>query len=161
MPESLQLNDSQHEQVQEAFDLFDTDRDGKIDLDELRAAMFALGIEDDSRRRKTSRDSFTTEKDPENLPVEYDLNQFTAFMMGGIRHVDVTEKIKYTFHLIAGNSGNVQDGAELGIRIGNLKLVCEQMGIRFEAAELEEMIAVSAIFVKALRKSQISSICLS
>ncbi|CAD6584455.1 MAG: Calcium-binding component of the spindle pole body (SPB) half-bridge, partial [Tremellales sp. Tagirdzhanova-0007] len=39
------LSDDQRQEIKEAFELFDTDKDGAIDYHELKVAMRALGFE--------------------------------------------------------------------------------------------------------------------
>jgi len=40
-----ELTDEQKQEIKEAFDLFDTDKTGKIDYHELKVAMRALGFD--------------------------------------------------------------------------------------------------------------------
>lgn len=40
-----ELSDEQKQEIKEAFELFDTDKDGAIDYHELKVAMRALGFE--------------------------------------------------------------------------------------------------------------------
>lgn len=42
---ALELTDEQRQEIKEAFDLFDTDKDGAIDYHELKVAMRALGFD--------------------------------------------------------------------------------------------------------------------
>lgn len=42
---SVDLTDEQRQEIKEAFDLFDTDKDGAIDYHELKVAMRALGFD--------------------------------------------------------------------------------------------------------------------
>lgn len=41
----FELNDEQKQEIKEAFDLFDTDKNGAIDSHELKVALRALGFE--------------------------------------------------------------------------------------------------------------------
>ena len=42
---AIELSDDQRQEIREAFDLFDTDKDGAIDYHELKVAMRALGFD--------------------------------------------------------------------------------------------------------------------
>jgi len=45
-----ELNEEQKQEIREAFDLFDADGSGTIDIKELKVAMRALGFEPKKRR---------------------------------------------------------------------------------------------------------------
>lgn len=45
VPSNRVLTDDQRQEIREAFDLFDTDKDGGIDYHELKVAMRALGFD--------------------------------------------------------------------------------------------------------------------
>ena len=40
-----EINDEQKQEIKEAFELFDTDKDGRLDYHELKVAMRALGFD--------------------------------------------------------------------------------------------------------------------
>lgn len=42
---AIELSEDQRQEIREAFDLFDTDKDGAIDYHELKVAMRALGFD--------------------------------------------------------------------------------------------------------------------
>lgn len=44
-PSAADLSDEQRQEIKEAFELFDTDKDGAIDYHELKVAMRALGFD--------------------------------------------------------------------------------------------------------------------
>lgn len=44
-PVAAELTDEQRQEIKEAFELFDTDKDGAIDYHELKVAMRALGFD--------------------------------------------------------------------------------------------------------------------
>lgn len=41
----VELSEDQRQEIREAFDLFDTDKDGAVDYHELKVAMRALGFD--------------------------------------------------------------------------------------------------------------------
>ena len=45
-PSRPQISEEQKQEIKEAFDLFDSEKAGKIDYHELKVAMRALGFED-------------------------------------------------------------------------------------------------------------------
>ena len=122
------LTEEQKLELQEAFNMFDTDGSGKIQANELRVALRALGFEptkDELRRMITDVDKKGDGK--------LDFPQFMEAIVKKISEPDTEDEIKKSFHLF----DNDGDGA---IDINDLKYVAELIGETMSQEELYEMI---------------------
>lgn len=122
------LNEEEIEEVREAFNLFDTEGKGAIDVKELKAAFRALGFQvkkADIRRMLTG-----FEKDiARGIPFEDFLEMVTPKMQAR----DTREEIGKVFALFDDdNSGK--------ITFRNLKRVANELGENLTDEELQEMI---------------------
>lgn len=122
------LTEEQKLELQEAFNMFDTDGSGKIQANELRVALRALGFEpskDELRRMITDVD-----KKGDGL---LDFPQFMEAIVKKISEPDTEEEIMKSFRLFDQNG----DGQ---IDINDLKYVADLIGESMSQEELYEMI---------------------
>jgi len=122
------LTEEQKLELQEAFNMFDTDGSGKIQAHELRVALRALGFEpskDELRRMITDVDK----KGGGYL----DFPQFMEAIVKKISEPDHDEEIEKSFRLF----DQSQDGY---LDINDLKYVADLIGETMSQEELNEMI---------------------
>jgi len=123
-----ELSDEQKQEIKEAFELFDTDKDGAVDYHELKVAMRALGFDlKKAEVLKTLRDH---DKTGHGL-LDYD--DFVKIMTERILARDPMEEIRRAFQLFDDdNTGKIS--------IRNLRRVAKEIGDRLEDDELQAMI---------------------
>ncbi|XP_048219517.1 centrin-1 [Perognathus longimembris pacificus] len=122
------LTEDQKQEVREAFDLFDADGSGTIDVKELKVAMRALGFEP----RKEEMKKMISEVDKEGTG-KISFNDFLAMMTQKMAEKDTKEEILKAFRLF--------DDDETGkISFKNLKRVATELGENLTDEELQEMI---------------------
>merc|ERR1712178_460183 len=100
------------EEIKEAFDLFDTDQSGEIDLKELKAAMQSLGYE-------SKNDTIFT------MLAELDKD--------GKDEKDTKEEIDKIFRLFDTDSKNV-------LVVKDVMKVCKELGERLTMEEISEIV---------------------
>lgn len=123
-----ELTEDQKQEVREAFDLFDADGSGTIDVKELKVAMRALGFEP----RKEEMKKMISEVDKEGTG-KISFNDFLAVMTQKMAEKDTKEEILKAFRLF--------DDDETGkISFKNLKRVSHELGENLTDEELQEMI---------------------
>ncbi|XP_017354559.1 centrin-1 [Cebus imitator] len=123
-----ELTEDQKQEVREAFDLFDADGSGTIDVKELKVAMRALGFEP----RKEEMKKMISEVDKEGTG-KISFNDFLAVMTQKMSEKDTKEEILKAFKLF--------DDDETGkISFKNLKRVANELGENLTDEELQEMI---------------------
>ncbi|XP_055148601.1 centrin-1 [Symphalangus syndactylus] len=123
-----ELTEDQKQEVREAFDLFDVDGSGTIDVKELKVAMRALGFEP----RKEEMKKMISEMDKEGTG-KISFNDFLAVMTQKMSEKDTKEDILKAFRLF--------DDDETGkISYKNLKRVANELGENLTDEELQEMI---------------------
>ncbi|XP_003924845.1 centrin-1 [Saimiri boliviensis] len=123
-----ELTEDQKQEVREAFDLFDADGSGTIDVKELKVAMRALGFEP----RKEEMKKMISEVDKEGTG-KISFNDFLAVMTQKMSEKDTKEEILKAFRLF--------DDDETGkISFKNLKRVANELGENLTDEELQEMI---------------------
>ncbi|XP_023084284.1 centrin-1 [Piliocolobus tephrosceles] len=123
-----ELTENQKQEVREAFDLFDADGSGTIDVKELKVAMRALGFEP----RKEEMRKMISEVDKEGTG-KISFNDFLAVMTQKMSEKDTKEEILKAFRLF--------DDDETGkISFKNLKRVANELGENLTDEELQEMI---------------------
>ncbi|EPY73430.1 Centrin-1 [Camelus dromedarius] len=123
-----ELTEDQKQEVREAFDLFDADGSGTIDVRELKVAMRALGFEP----KKEEMKRMISEVDKEGTG-KISFNDFLAVMTQKMAEKDTKEEILKAFRLF--------DDDETGkISFKNLKRVANELGENLTDEELQEMI---------------------
>ncbi|XP_059975456.1 centrin-1 [Mesoplodon densirostris] len=123
-----ELTENQKQEIREAFDLFDADGSGTIDVKELKVALRALGFEP----RKEEMKRMIAEVDKEGTG-KVSFNDFLAVMTQKMAQKDTKEEILRAFRLF--------DDDETGkISFRNLKRVATELGENLTDEELQEMI---------------------
>ncbi|RPB17277.1 EF-hand, partial [Morchella conica CCBAS932] len=130
-----ELSEEQKAEINEAFHLFDLDKDRMIDYHELKVAMKALGFDvPKSELLHILRDHGT----PSRLFITQD--SFTSIMTQKILDRNPLEEISRAFDLFAGVAGGIGDGQDAKIAIDDLRRVAKELGETLEEEELRAMI---------------------
>ncbi|KAE9394735.1 Ca2+-binding EF-hand superfamily protein [Gymnopus androsaceus JB14] len=123
-----ELTDEQKQEIKEAFELFDQDKDGRIDYHELKVAMRALGF--DMKKAEVLK----ILRDHDKTGHGYmDFEDFAKIMSGRILDRDPLEEIRRAFQLFDGDSKG-------RIELKDLRRVAKEIGDRLEDDELQAMI---------------------
>lgn len=123
-----ELTEDQKQEVREAFDLFDAEGSGTIDVKELKVAMRALGFEP----KKEELKRMVSEVDKEGTG-RISFSDFLAVMTQKMAEKDTKEEILRAFRLF--------DDDETGkISFRNLKRVATELGENLNDEELQDMI---------------------
>merc|ERR1711868_95837 len=122
------LTEEQMDEIREAFNLFDGDQSGAIDVRELKAAMRALGFEVKNEELKKMVSDVDNDG---NGTIEF--AEFLEMMTGKMGEKDSREDIEKVFKLFDDDSTNK-------ISFRNLARVAEELGENIDDEELQDMI---------------------
>ncbi|XP_073197165.1 centrin-1 isoform X2 [Lepidochelys kempii] len=124
-----ELTEEQKQEIREAFDLFDTDGSGSIDVKELKVAMRALGFEP----KKEEVKKMITDIDKEGSgTIEFE--DFLAMMTQKMNEKDSKEEILKAFRLF-------DDDGTGKISFKNLKRVAKELGENLTDEELQVLMS--------------------
>lgn len=123
-----ELTEDQKQELREAFELFDVDKTGSIDLHELKVLMRALGFD----VKKPDVIKMVHEVDPSNNGA-IDYEQFLEIMTDKYADRDPEEEIKKAFQLF-------DDDHSGKITLKNMKRVARELGENLSEEELQAMI---------------------
>jgi centrin-1 len=123
------LDEESMEEVKEAFNLFDTEGKGNIDVRELKAAFRALGFQ--VKKAEIRQMFIDMDKDLSSALVTYD--EFVEMVTPRMLNRDSREEIMKVFSLF-------DDDNTGAISFKNLKRVATELGENLTDEELQEMI---------------------
>ncbi|KAK1343214.1 hypothetical protein QTO34_015992 [Cnephaeus nilssonii] len=121
----VELNETQKQEIKEAFDLFDIDGSGTIDVKELKIAMRALGFEP----KKEEVKKLIAEIDKERTGT-ISFEDFFAIMSVKMSEKDEKEELLKAFKLF-------DDDATGTITLNNIKRVAKELGETLTDDELQ------------------------
>ncbi|XP_006866347.1 PREDICTED: centrin-4-like [Chrysochloris asiatica] len=124
----IELNETQKQEIKEAFDLFDVDGSGTIDVKELKIAMQALGFEP----KKEEIKKMIAEIDKKEIGT-IGFEDFFAIMSVKMSEKDEKEEILKAFKLF-------DDDDTGSITLSNIKRVAKELGENLTDDELQEML---------------------
>ncbi|RHZ82707.1 hypothetical protein Glove_104g43 [Diversispora epigaea] len=123
-----QLTEDQKDEIREAFDLFDTDKDGAMDFHELKVAMRALGF--DENKSEVLKIIRQYDKNDDGTIV---FDDFFKVMSERIVNRSPEEEIHRAFQLFDDdNTGKIS--------LRNLKRVAKELGENLDDDDLQAMI---------------------
>ena len=122
------LTEEEIEEIREAFSLFDTEGNGRIDPKELKAAMHSLGFE------KKSPTVYEMICDLEEQGGDVDFNQFLYAISNKLGNRETRSGIDKIFDLF-------DDDKTGSINIANIRRVAKELGETMTFEELKEMIS--------------------
>eukprot|EP01005_Ploeotia_sp_CARIB1_P001551 NODE_471_length_813_cov_459.912536_g462_i0.p1 GENE.NODE_471_length_813_cov_459.912536_g462_i0~~NODE_471_length_813_cov_459.912536_g462_i0.p1 ORF type:complete len:175 (-),score=24.42 NODE_471_length_813_cov_459.912536_g462_i0:217-741(-) len=122
------LTEEQRQEIREAFELFDTDKNGQIDAHEMKVAMRALGF--DVRKDEVLHLMGEVDRDGTGL---IQLQDFTEIMAEKISDRDPREEMLKAFQLF-------DDDSTSKITLKNLRRVARELGENMNDEELQAMI---------------------
>ena len=116
-------------EIREAFDLFDTDHSGEIDVAELKQALMNLGID---TKNQTLQNMLADIDKNGNANIDFD--EFIDMMTAKMSDKDTREDLEKVFELFIGDDNTDK------IDIRHLKRVCKELNENMSDEELNEMI---------------------
>jgi len=128
----LELTDEQRNELKEAFDLFDTDKSGQIDTEELRAALKNLGIDAKNQTLNNMMADLDSDKSG-----QIDFEEFINMMTAKMSDRDTREDLAKVFRLFLGDDADTVNK----ISINHLKRVAKELNEVMSDEELKEMIS--------------------
>lgn len=123
------LDEEAMEEIKEAFNLFDTEGKGTIDVRELKAAFRALGFQ--VKKAEIRQTFIDMDKDLASATVTFD--EFVEMVTPRMLNRDSREEIMKVFSLF-------DDDSSGAISFKNLKRVATELGENLTDEELQEMI---------------------
>jgi len=117
-------------EIKEAFDLFDSDKSGQIDTEELKQALKNLGI--DAKNQTLNNMMADLDKDKSG---QIDFNEFIDMMTAKMSDRDTREDLEKVFRLFLGDDDRADK-----ITIKHLKRVARELNENMSDEELQEMI---------------------
>lgn len=122
------LSQAQAAQIQEIYELFDTDGGGCIDQRELQFAMTALGFQTKENHRTTKHKEALEVMDDLIGDGKVTLEEFSALMTGEISGQDPYEEARSVFTVLSRpDTERAHDGL---ITLGKLEAVCREYKVR-------------------------------
>jgi len=122
------ISEEQKEEIKEAFDLFDSEKTGKIDYHELKVAMRALGFD---VKKADVLELMRTYDRHQTGYIGYD--EFREILTERIANQDPIEEISKAFKLF-------DDDGSGKITFRNLKRIARELGEKLTDEELQAMI---------------------
>jgi len=123
-----ELTDQQKSEIKEAFDLFDMDQSGEIDVQEMHVAMRALGLEPSKAETEKLLSSADTD---DSGHIGY--REFEKMMADKLLKVEPLDEVKRVFRLL--------DSDQTGkISFNNLNKVAKEIGSGFTDDKVQDMI---------------------
>ena len=116
-------------EIKEAFDLFDTDKSGEIDVNELKQALLNLGL--DTKTQTLQNMLADIDK---NGDANIDFDEFINMMTAKMSDKDTREDLEKVFELFLGDDDTDK------IELKHLKRVCKELNENMSDEELNEMI---------------------
>ena len=124
----FELSEEQRQEVREAFELFDTDKNGLIDPHEMKVAMRALGFDVKKDEAVKLIDDNSTDGSQ-----QINMHTFTEIMTEKISERDPRDEIQRAFQLFDNdNTGRIS--------LKNLRRVANDLGENMADDELQAMI---------------------
>eukprot|EP00828_Plagiopyla_frontata_P047752 TRINITY_DN8925_c0_g1_i2.p1 TRINITY_DN8925_c0_g1~~TRINITY_DN8925_c0_g1_i2.p1 ORF type:complete len:166 (-),score=53.16 TRINITY_DN8925_c0_g1_i2:149-646(-) len=127
------LNEQQQQNIKEAFDLFDVDGSGTIDIKELKVALRALGFEPKKDEIKKLLSDLNNTEQKESSSNMIDFHEFLQIMTAKMNEKESPEEIDRAFKLFD------KDGKQ-EITFENLKAIAIELGENMSDEELKQMI---------------------
>jgi Ca2+-binding EF-hand superfamily protein len=141
---TLELSEQQQMQIKEIFDLFDIDGGGSIDVQELDAAMFALGFHPSHHKQSAALSAQATAQHiNQDGARTISLDEFSKMMKGEVLGKGPLEEIWVAFSSLSrADVQHAADSAEGGwgvITFGGLKRACKEYDVKLSDEELTVM----------------------
>ena len=124
------LTEDEVNEIKEAFDLFDSDKSGEIDVDELKQALKNLGI--DAKNQTLANMMADLDKDGSG---KIDFDEFINMMTAKMSDRDTREDLQKVFRLFIGDDDKADK-----IELKHLKKVARELNENMTDEELDEMI---------------------
>ena len=128
----IELTDLQKQDIREAFDLFDTNGSGTIDIKELKVALRALGFEpkkEDIKKLIADIDSDGSGR--------IDFNEFLTIMTAKMSEKEPLANVIKTFNLFSNDTGE--------ITLESLDEIARSIGENMTREELLEMLKAASL----------------
>ena len=124
------LTEDEVMEIKEAFDLFDTDKSGEIDTDELKQGLSNLGID---AKNQTLQNMINDIDKNQSGTIDFD--EFIDMMTAKMSDKDTREDLKKVFDLFLGDDEKADK-----IELKHLKRVAKELNENMSEDELNEMI---------------------